>query len=92
MAININPITKKIKKHNPKNLSGTDLINPKKKRKNHSGIILSDVLTTLQIMKDSSWNTQYHPRNTNIMTINRDTNNKNRSLINVNEVNNKRSK
>jgi len=45
-------------------LSGTDLMNPKKNKKNHSGIILSDVLTTLHKIKDSSWKTKNHPKNT----------------------------
>ena len=53
---------KKIRKHKPKNLSGTDLIKPKKNKKNHSGMILSDVLTILHNIKDSSWNTQNHPK------------------------------
>jgi len=52
------------KKQRPKNLSGNDLIKPKKNKKNHSGIILSEVFTTLLTKKDSSWNTKNHAQNT----------------------------
>jgi len=50
-------------KHNndiiPKSLLGTDLMKPKKVRKNHSGIIFSEVFIGLHDMKDSSWKTKY---------------------------------
>jgi len=58
---------KKTNKDKPNNLSGTDLIKPKKNKKNHSGMILSEVLTTLHKIKDSSWNTKNQPKNTKKM-------------------------
>jgi len=83
---------KNTNKDNPSSLSGTDLIKPKKKRKNHSGIILSDVLTTLHKINDSSWNTKNQPRNTMYTTRNKDINKRKLSRIAIKVKKIRRSK
>jgi len=84
--------TKNINKDKPNNLSGTDLINPKKNRKNHSGIILSEVLTTLHKINDSSWKTKNQPRNTKNTQMKTAINNRKPSLIATKVKNITRSK
>jgi len=64
----------------PINLSGTAFKNPNKKRKNHSGNILSDVFNVSTITQDSSWNTKYQFINTKYITQNNIKNAKNISL------------
>jgi len=67
-------------------------MNPKKNKKNHSGIILSEVLTTLHKINDSSWNTTNQPRNTKNTNMKNVTKSKNPSLIATNVKNITRSK
>ena len=47
-------ISKQTNKNKPINLSGTDFKKPNKNKKNHSGKILSEVLSTSTITHDSS--------------------------------------
>ena len=59
-----NIITNNTNTQTPPNLSGKALMNPKKVKKNHSGIILSLVFIMLTISKLSSWKTKVQFINT----------------------------